>query len=153
MTAQPAWVDDLAGMDSEHEQMAFELLHFRAFVRTLKATCKCPAPTHILTEGPHPGERRRVECGGCGAWLAWLPKLKNKDRRSSNSTGLAQGTFCQCCRKTGVNLVGHHVIEVEEGGSNEPANIWTVCEPCHTVIHALRRMASASDECRHDHRG
>lgn len=129
-------------LDDEHQQMMFERLHFLHFVKTLTLKpCRCGAPAPILSPGPGANERRKIECGGCGQYIAWLPKLKNKDRRSSVSTGLASGTGCQCCRKTGVKLTGHHVIEVADGGSNEPVNIWTVCEPCHAVIHALRSLA------------
>jgi 5-methylcytosine-specific restriction endonuclease McrA len=40
--------------------------------------------------------------------------------------------------------VGHHVVEVAEGGSDDPENVWTICEPCHLVIHALRRLAGGA---------
>ncbi len=132
-------------LDAEHQQMVFERLHFLRFVQTLDLKpCRCGMPAPILAVGPNADERRKVECGGCGRFLAWLPKLKNKDKRPSSSTGLANGTFCQCCRKSGVSLTGHHVVEVDEGGSNEAENIWTVCEPCHQVIDSLRRIARAS---------
>jgi hypothetical protein len=147
MTALPSISADLLvdGLDEEHQQLAFERLHFLNFVKTLTIKpCRCFAPVPILAPGPGANERRKIECGGCGKFIAWLPKLKNKDRRSSNSTGLAQGHYCQCCRKTGVTLIGHHVIEVDEGGNNDADNIWTVCEPCHLVIHALRRIAQAA---------
>lgn len=138
---------DFDRLDAEHQRLAFERLHFLNFLRSKSPLppCNCPSglPAPILAEGPPnaPGEKRRIECGGCRKFYFWLPKLKNKDRRSSSSTNLADGTLCQCCRKIGVNLVGHHVIEVAEGGADAPDNIWTLCEPCHTIIHALRRHA------------
>lgn len=144
MTALPAPVAPallIDQLDEEHRQLAFERLHFLNFTKTLvMKPCRCGVPSPILEAGPEPHERRRIECGGCGKFLAWLPKLKNKDKRPSSSTGLASGTFCQCCRKTGVKLIGHHIIEVDEGGDDRPENIWTVCDPCHAVIHALRRV-------------
>lgn len=138
------WIDDL---DDEHRQMALERLHFQDFVRSKSPlkSCSCPTgnPALVLALGPpnEPGARRRIECGICHTFYFWLPKLKNKDKRPTSSTGLANGSECQCCRKRGVNLVGHHVVEVAEGGTDDPANIWTVCAPCHAVIHALRRHA------------
>lgn len=133
-------------LDDEHQQLVFERLHFLSFVKKLDPikSCRCGQPLPVLADGPNPGERRKIECGGCGKFLAWLPKLKNKDRRTSSSTGLAQGAECQLCRKAGVNLVGHHVVEVDEGGADSPENIWSVCEPCHMVIHAVRRIAKAA---------
>jgi hypothetical protein len=134
-------------MDAEHQQLVFERLHFLNFIKKLEPLkpCRCGEPAPALADGPPgTGERRRIECGGCSKFIAWLPKLKNKDRRSSGSTGLAASSFCQCCRKTGVNLVGHHVVEVAEGGSDDPENVWTICEPCHLVIHALRRLAGGA---------
>lgn len=148
MTALPAQVTPVAPdslidqLDEEHQRLAFERLHFLSFVKTLSPKpCRCGAPIPILAPGPTPNEQRKVECGGCGKFLAWLPKLKNKDKRPSSSTGLASGTDCQCCRKTGVSLTGHHIVEIFEGGTNDPENIWSVCEPCHAVIHALRRAS------------
>ena len=138
---------DFDRLDAEHQQLAFERLHFLHFLHAKSPLppCNCISriPTPILTEGPPnaPGEKRRIECGLCHKFYFWLPKLRNKDKRPSSSTNLADGTTCQCCRKIGVNLVGHHLVEVAEGGTDEPENIWTVCEPCHTIIHALRRHA------------
>jgi hypothetical protein len=134
-------------LDAEHRKLAFERLHFLNFLndKSPLSPCNCPSgqPTPILAEGPPnaPSEKRRIECGKCHKFYFWLPKLKNKDRRPSSSTNLADGMTCQCCRKIGVNLIGHHIVEVAEGGSDEPDNIWTVCVPCHAIIHALRRHA------------
>jgi hypothetical protein len=140
-------VDDL---DESQQQSAFERLHFLRFIKNKEpyAPCRCSeGPALILAEGPpqEPGAVRRIECGVCHKFYFWLPKLKNKNRRSTSSTGLAQGNYCQCCRKTGVNLIGHHVIEVMEGGDDSPENIWTVCDSCHQIIHALRRLVNGGD--------
>lgn len=135
---------DVDQLDKEHQQLVFERLHFLSFLEKIAPIKCCGQPAPILADGPYAGERRKVECGSCSKFLAWLPKLKNKDRRASSSTGLANGVECQLCRKTGVNLVGHHVVEVDEGGADNSENIWSVCDPCHAVIHALRRIARAS---------
>lgn len=147
MSTLPIVAFDLDQLDAEHRKIAFERLHFLDFLHAKSPLppCNCSGgiPTPILADGPpqDPGAKRRIECGLCHKFYFWLPKLKNKDKRPSSSTGLADNTFCQCCRKSGVNLIGHHVIEEQEGGSSEPDNIWTVCEPCHQIIHALRRVA------------
>lgn len=136
----------IESLDSEHQRLIAHRIHFLEFTRTITKRCKCNQPAFILAEGPTEGEQRRVECGTCGTYLAWLPKFHNKEARKTSSTRLATVAYCQLCCKTGANLVlvGHHVIEVHEGGSNAPENIWTVCEPCHAVIHALRRIAKAA---------
>ena len=148
MSSTPATVAPdflIDSLDPEQQHKVFETLHFKRFVRSLELKpCRCGTPLPVLEAGPTPEERRKIVCGGCEKFLAWLPKLRNKDKRPSSSTGLAVGTFCQCCRKTGVSLTGHHVIEVDEGGSNAPENIWTVCDACHQVIHALRRLVQGS---------
>jgi len=140
-------VDLVDQLDAEHQRLVMTRLHFNQHIMTLSRQFQAHQdkyghkPVPVLETGPQPNEQRKIVCGTCGHWLDWLPKLKNATRRAPSSTGLADSDFCQCCRKTGVNLVGHHVIEVSEGGSNEPDNLWTVCEPCHQVIHALRRHA------------
>lgn len=130
----------LDALDPEHQRLIAHRIHFLEFTRTITKRCKCPQPAFVLAEGP-PGEQRKVECGTCGTYLAWLPKFHNKEIRKTSSTRLATAAYCQLCCKVGANLIGHHVVEAQDGGSNAPDNIWTVCEPCHAVIHALRRLA------------
>lgn len=143
----PSPVDFIDQLDVEHQNLVMARLHFNQHVATLhrQLTEHLVKYGHeaapVLDTGPQPHEQRKIVCAHCNRWLDWLPKLKNKNRRAPSSTGLADSEFCQCCRRSGVNLIGHHVIEVHEGGANEPENIWTVCEPCHQVIHALRRHA------------
>lgn len=141
-------VDLIDQLDPEHQRLAMARLHFNQYVATRLTEKRIDHqqryghdPIPDLEIGPNPGERRKIVCATCQRLLAWLPKLENKDKRAPSSTGLADSDFCQCCRKIGVNLIGHHVIEVCEGGSNDPENIWTLCEPCHQIIHALRRHA------------
>lgn len=146
MNSELRSIPDIDSLDAEHQRLVLERLHFIEFLRDKSPhkPCRCPdgIPALILSEGPptNPGEKRRIECGTCHQFYYWLPKLKNRNQRPPSSTGLANIEFCQCCRRSGVNLVGHHVVEVAEGGSNDSDNLWTVCEPCHTIIHALRRF-------------
>lgn len=148
--SSPLTPDIIDQLDDERQQLLYEKLHFNDFIKKISPLkpCRCPSgnPIPARSEGPanDPGAQRRIECGLCHQFIAWLPKIKNQHRRPSRSTGLASQSFCQCCLKSGVNLEGHHIIEVAEGGSDAPDNIWTLCEPCHAVIHALRRLAAAS---------
>ena len=43
---------------------------------------------------------------------------------------------CQCCGKKHVRLEVHHIIFRSLGGSDELENLITLCEKCHTDIHA-----------------
>ena len=147
MSAVESVLTGLDGMDEEHQQLAAERLHFLRFMRSLPPKgCRCGEPVPVLGDGPKPGERRRIECGQCGQFVAWLPKFKNQNRRARHTVGHAVGNICQMCQREGIRLEGHHVIAVENGGTDAPENIWSICEPCHVVIHALRRMASAMVE-------
>ena len=136
------WIDSL---DSDRQAIAYQRLHFLKFISSKQPypQCQCGEPTLVVEPGPGDDERRRIECGVCHKFYWWLPKLKNKDRRPGASIGLADSDFCQCCRRSGVRLVGHHVIEVAEGGTDDPINIWTVCDPCHTIIHAMRKAVKS----------
>lgn len=35
-------------------------------------------------------------------------------------------------------LEGHHVVEFQDGGSDDRSNVWIVCTACHKLIHYQR---------------
>ena len=74
----------IEALDAEHQRLIAERLHFLEFTRALGKTCRCKAPVFILESGPTEGEKRRVECGTCHAFMAWQPKIQNKERRKSS---------------------------------------------------------------------
>lgn len=41
--------------------------------------------------------------------------------------------------KPSPSLEVHHVIEVQELGSDDPENLRLLCSECHELIHARRR--------------
>ncbi|MBI2764838.1 MAG: HNH endonuclease [Chloroflexi bacterium] len=41
------------------------------------------------------------------------------------------GHRCVACGVTGVRFEVDHVVPLAAGGSNEPANLRTLCIPCH----------------------
>jgi hypothetical protein len=49
------------------------------------------------------------------------------------------GYQCVRCRSRGP-LDVHHKIPVSQGGSNDPTNLETLCEPCHEGEHTSRRL-------------
>lgn len=92
---------------------------------------------------PHAAE---VRCGNCGAFIQWLKKEVNKDKRPKNrllprDLGI---DYCQMCRRHEARLGkhevlhSHHVIEIQEGGPDIRDNIWVLCTPCHLVVHHQR---------------
>jgi len=36
-------------------------------------------------------------------------------------------------------FVLHHVVEVQDGGTDDPANMWRLCTICHEMVHLMRR--------------
>jgi uncharacterized Zn finger protein (UPF0148 family) len=92
----------------------------------------------------------KMICPKCGAWLAWVRKPENEKRRRGleaprKKFQQAGVDYCQMClRKRDelplhVTLSVHHVIEVQDGGTDEPGNMWLVCSICHEMIHLMRR--------------
>jgi len=45
--------------------------------------------------------------------------------------------YCQRCHKrfSAAALDCHHIVPKENGGSDNPKNLLTLCEPCHNAIH------------------
>lgn len=44
-------------------------------------------------------------------------------------------TACYACQTTERNLYFHHIIEVQNGGSNVVRNLVPLCFACHKVLH------------------
>lgn len=44
-----------------------------------------------------------------------------------------RGDECEMCGATDVELHLHHIVPVLAGGTNEPWNLLTLCEECHTA--------------------
>lgn len=47
----------------------------------------------------------------------------------------SMGRDCYACRKTVHELAGHHVIQIQHGGSNHVRNRVRICTECHAKIH------------------
>lgn len=98
-------------------------------------------------------------CPECGRWLKWVAKPENEKRNRRNSKKLAKPfanagiCYCQMCLRhreelpPNVTFVAHHVIEVRDGGPDDPTNLWHLCTICHEFIHLLRRNRHDKD-CR-----
>ena len=89
----------------------------------------------------------KMSCGSCGAFIKFLAKPKNTGKRPPNkhtpeSLGIA---YCQLCRRP-ADMLGayealevHHVVEIQHGGDDDPANIWVLCTDCHKTLHHRRK--------------
>ena len=42
---------------------------------------------------------------------------------------------CRLCGARGVVLELHHLVAEDQGGANRPANLISVCRPCHRALH------------------
>lgn len=121
-------------------------LHCRQEINRLSAEKpRCCSQQAIIAETPDPGVKhyKKAVCGSCGKFFGWISKPKNLTRRAPSTTGLKTGERCAICL-TGSSLEVHHIIEVADGGDNDPENLLTLCQACHALVHWVRRYRSAS---------
>jgi hypothetical protein len=45
------------------------------------------------------------------------------------------GERCWCCRTEARRVYWHHIIQVQNGGSNTPRNMTLLCARCHRDVH------------------
>lgn len=103
--------------------------------------------TEVQQSGVH---YAKVTCNTCDRFLRWIPKPDSdptKARRPQQHRELVRAYgngFCEMClRKTdelpkGQTLEAQHVIEFQDGGSNDRSNIWIICTACHKLVHWTR---------------
>jgi uncharacterized Zn finger protein (UPF0148 family) len=86
----------------------------------------------------------------------WIPKPQEdrKPRRRANKDLRSllpadRRHFCWKCLRTedhlkllrpSVELQVHHVIEVENGGTDDPINLQCLCRECHSEVHRRREL-------------
>lgn len=112
---------------------------------------------HCKDAGPHKIElmqnsihHAKLSCGSCGRMLRWLPKPDSDPTKYKRPTAhrdlvadYSRG-FCEMCLvpkaqlPKGQTLEAQHVIEFQDGGSNERENIWILCTGCHRFVHWVR---------------
>lgn len=94
----------------------------------------------------------------CERFLAWVAKPENEKRNRRNSKRLAKPfddagiDYCQLCLRKRCELppnmtfVAHHIIEVQDGGTDDPINLLHLCTFCHELVHLLRRNRQDASE-------
>jgi hypothetical protein len=105
---------------------------------------------HKATQLPTGQHWGRIDCGGCGKWIKWLPKPESdptKYRRPTSHKNLVEKFgrgFCEMClRAQGElgareTLDGHHVLEFQNGGEPSRENVWILCTACHRLVNWTR---------------
>lgn len=97
----------------------------------------------ILNPRPDTPHNAEIRCPLCGNFLGWQKKEKNLSKRNKSKIK-PEIDYCQLCLRNkddfGVRevLEVHHIDEIQNGGIDEPGNIWFVCTHCHSLIHHVR---------------
>ncbi len=112
------------------------------------------AVLEVLETGTH---YAKLVCGECGKYHKFVAKPEadsTKYRRPKQHrelvTKYGRG-YCELCLlgaddfDKGVTLEAHHLIEFQNGGSEERDNIWIVCTMCHRLIHWTRRYVGRNE--------
>lgn len=110
----------------------------------------CGADETKTILGPHPGGHySKILCANCERFLAWgkKPKELKAVQRREVGLGLARKFsrgFCELCLRRAEHLPlpqtleGHHIIPVEQGGTDERSNVQILCTSCHRLVHHQR---------------
>lgn len=71
-----------------------------------------------------------------------------RDRKAKRGCFFRFGDICEGI-DPGVKVEVHHVVDAEDGGSDEPHNLATACKKCHTrhsaQVSQERAVAAAND--------
>lgn len=105
---------------------------------------KCKSQ-NITTEWKPEREQYLKRCADCGK-STWDPKEGSKNREASHRQ-LVKKSGITKCEHCGIDehliphpqkLEAHHIIEYDEGGTDDMQNILIVCTECHKEIHHKR---------------
>lgn len=111
--------------------------------------CGEPCDFTLRPDTPHHGA---IRCPVHG--FRWIPKPSEGKRKPNRANKdlrtllpLQRNSFCWQCRREeshlaslhpSVGLEVHHIIEVVEGGTDDPANLQLLCKECHSEVHRRR---------------
>lgn len=103
------------------------------------------AEAAVEMEGPH---FMRLTCHSCGRfldWLGWPPEAEPRKRRPGKRLLTRIGEdHCEICGRSRFEiplpgqLIPHHVIPVETGGSDDADNLRAYCSSCHGLVEWAR---------------
>jgi 5-methylcytosine-specific restriction endonuclease McrA len=92
---------------------------------------RCPIHGHSWV--PKPSEDRKPKRKTNADLINHLPQ----DRRDFCWSCLRQKELLKSLRPS-VSLQVHHVIAVEDNGSDDPENLQLLCAECHSLVHRER---------------
>lgn len=64
-----------------------------------------------------------------------FPKYSDNWKELSRKCKERDGRKCTRCGKVNVKLHAHHIVSKSKGGSDTKANLRTLCEECHALMH------------------
>lgn len=111
-----------------------------------------------LTDGgQHYG---RIECVACNdAFVTWAPKPTTRprpiDRRKSQLDAIRshhhpEPLYCLICLRderelpAGTWLEAHHIVEHQDGGTDDITNLQALCNECHSLVHWRRKTTAGA---------
>ena len=102
-------------------------------------------PTEKPSDGPH---HLGLYCSHCGAWIEWVGKPANNNKRTRTSKYTLSDIgidYCEICgrpswwlKKVREWLELHHKVPLEEGGEDTRENLLIICNRHHKMIHDIR---------------
>jgi uncharacterized Zn finger protein (UPF0148 family) len=116
----------------------------------------CPKCGTICAFKPRPDTQHwgAIRCPQHG--FLWIPKPAEdkKPRRRANKDlrhllPVGRRHYCWHCLRTedhlkclrpSVELQVHHIIEVDDGGTDNPINLQSLCRECHAEVHRRREL-------------
>ncbi len=123
--------------------------------RVCPKTWPCPKCGIILPVTPrqgvaHPGEIRCPEHKH--SWVPWEKNRKKPKRKSvaylAETLPYEMRFFCWMCLRSRKHLSGltppvflevHHIIPVQNGGTDDQKNLMRLCSECHSEVHMRRK--------------
>jgi HNH endonuclease len=66
---------------------------------------------------------------------SWNRKEVRREHEAGNATIRLEKRCCFACQRGHQRLYFHHVLEVQNGGSNQARNLVPLCFTCHKVLH------------------
>ena len=74
-----------------------------------------------------------------------IEPTQRQDRYRLLKAGYAPAEACERCGSTD-NLVIDHIIELSQGGNNDPSNLRTLCQSCNTKQSWQHRARSDTEK-------
>ena len=124
-----------------------------------KVCVECGQDLAVVETPQHKDHWAEYQCANtaCSRFkkhTGWVPKPRDGNRRRKQNRKLLKRCdvslrdFCHLCTRTSaaldrlkpaLQLEVHHVIEVQDGGTDEASNLWILCSECHELVHRQRR--------------